>query len=92
MVKRPPPPYDVEVEINGKTHRGTYRVEGHIITVSYFGGGSKSTQLGAADRDLLARRLLRELVGEAPLRERHVLFTSSSSRQTVRAWRLASGS
>ena len=65
MVKRPPECHDVEVEIDGKRHRGSYSVDRGVIRVSYSDGGSKATQLGGIDPDRLAKRLLSELVREA---------------------------
>ena len=65
MMKKPPPQQEhVEVEIDGHRYTGTYWVERDVITVYYFGGGSKSTQLGRMDGRHLAEMMLGELVKE----------------------------
>jgi hypothetical protein len=51
----------VSVEIDGKTHAGSYTVSGKVITVSY-GGRTKTTQIGGTPQATIARQLLRELV------------------------------
>lgn len=55
-----------DVEKDGKTYAGKYRVEGGIITVTYDaeGGGDKSAQVGNAEPAQLAKRLLLEVVSE----------------------------
>ena len=57
---------NVEIEKDGKTHTGKYRVEGGIITVTYDaeGGGDKSTQVGNSEPHDLATLMLIELVTE----------------------------
>jgi hypothetical protein len=57
---------NVEVEKDGKTYAGKYRVDGGIITVAYHadGGGDKATQVGNSDPQHLAELLLIEIVTE----------------------------
>jgi len=57
---------NVEIEKDGETHAGKYRVEGGIITVTYDadGGGDKSSQVENSEPERLARLLLSELVAE----------------------------
>jgi len=56
----------VEIDKDGKTYAGKYRVEGGIITVTYDaeGGGDKSANVGGSDPARLARELLLEVVTE----------------------------
>ncbi len=56
----------VEIEKDGRTYSGKYRVEGGIITVTYDadGGGDKSTQVENSEPERLAKLLLSELVAE----------------------------
>ena len=54
---------DIQVEIDGKTYHGSYRVERGRITVSTL-EGQKGAELGRMPEMTLARRLLRELVAE----------------------------
>lgn len=60
--QRSPIRYDVETEVDGEVHRGSYEVSGGMLTVKSM-WGSKSTQPGARP-DVLARILLAELVRE----------------------------
>ena len=55
----------IEVGIYGKTHTGSYEIRGEMIEVSYR-GRTKKTQLGGyvGHPELLARSMIRELVGE----------------------------
>ena len=57
---------NVEIESDGKTYAGKYRVEGGIITVTHDadGGGDKSTQVENSEPERLAKLLLFELVAE----------------------------
>ena len=57
---------NVEVEKDGRTYAGKYRVEAGIITVTYDleGGADKSTQVGHSKPEELARLILLELVTE----------------------------
>lgn len=57
---------NVEIEKDGTTYVGKYRVEGGIITVTYDwqGGGDKSSRVGSSDADQLAKLLLLELITE----------------------------
>ena len=56
-------PYqDIEVEVDGQTHRAYYKVEGGRLTLFGVGGGSSSTQLGALSAEVLAREMLRDNV------------------------------
>ena len=56
----------VEIEKDGKSYAGKYRVEGGIITVTYDadGGGDKSAHVSNADPARLARAMLLEIVTE----------------------------
>ena len=56
----------VEIESDGKTYAGKYRVEGGIITVTYdgAGGGDKSANVGNSEPEALARAMLAEVVTE----------------------------
>ena len=56
----------VELEANGRTYAGKYRVEGGIITVTYDaeGGGNKAMHVGDAEPAELAKRMLLEVVSE----------------------------
>jgi hypothetical protein len=55
----------VEVERNGMIHRGQYRTDGAVVTVSY---GAQVKKLTMRRRDdeayIVARLLLREIVAE----------------------------
>jgi hypothetical protein len=53
----------VEVLRNGKIYIGQYVLEKRMITVAA-NGGNKSTQIGDSTPELLARRLLIELIDE----------------------------
>ena len=57
---------NVQIEKDGKTYTGKYRVEGGIMTVTYDadGGGDKSTRVEKSEPERLAKRLLFELVSE----------------------------
>ena len=57
---------NVEIEKDGKTYAGKYRVEGGIITVTYDaeGGGDKSAHVGGSEPGRLARQLLSDVVTE----------------------------
>lgn len=66
MPKRPTAPpvrHNIECEVDGQVHRGTYEVTGGVLTV-HGAGGSKSAQPGARP-DVMARIILGELVREA---------------------------
>lgn len=52
------------VEVDGRTVRGSYRVERGIITVSS-SAGSRSTEIGGSTAEQLARLLLLELAERA---------------------------
>jgi hypothetical protein len=56
----------IEIESDGKTYAGKYRVEGGIITVMYYGegAGDKSANVGNAEPEPLARAMLLEVVTE----------------------------
>lgn len=63
VAKKPPPHiYDVETEVDGQRHTGTYSIQSGVITVNLSGHGSKSTQIGASPAEHLAKLLLGELV------------------------------
>jgi hypothetical protein len=57
---------NVEIENDGKTYAGKYRVEGGIITVTHDadGGGDKSAEVGNSEPQGLAKLLLCDLVAE----------------------------
>jgi hypothetical protein len=57
---------DVQIEKDGKTYAGKYRVESGIITVTYDGegGGDKSTQVENSEPERLAKLLLLEVIDE----------------------------
>jgi len=55
-----PKRYPVTCEVDGKTYQGTYWVAGKIITVAT-GRGGKSTQVGSAQPEAVAKRLLQQL-------------------------------
>lgn len=61
MEQKPPPRHPISCEFEGQTHKGIYWVAGKIITVAT-GGGGKSTQVGTAEVEALARKLLLDLV------------------------------
>ena len=58
--------FQVEVEMDGQQHAGTYIVESGVVKVSYSNAGSKAIQaLGHSSPETIARMLLRELVMDA---------------------------
>ena len=59
--KRPQPPLPVSTTIGGQTYRGSYWVDGVMVTVSY--GGRERTTPIEGDAETTARMLLRELIG-----------------------------
>ncbi len=58
-----PQRYPISVKVDGKSYRGRFWVAGKILVVSTMKGG-KSKQLGAEQPEVLAKRLLQELVKE----------------------------
>ena len=62
---------NVQIERDGETHTGKYRVEGGIITVTYdaHGGGDKATHVGNSEPEQLAKLMLSEIVIEARNKE-----------------------
>lgn len=58
--KQAPVDHVIEIQLDGKTHKGRYHLERENIVVSYQ-GGSKLTAQGS-DNDLLAKNLLTEIV------------------------------
>jgi hypothetical protein len=56
-------PRDIEIQFDGRTYSGTWRVEGKLLHVSST-FGSKTTQLGNSRPETLAPILLRELAQE----------------------------
>jgi hypothetical protein len=52
--------HDIEILVDGKTHKGQYHLERDNIVVSYQ-GASKMTPTGS-DNDSLARGMLAEIV------------------------------
>jgi hypothetical protein len=61
------PPIDVAIEVDGKTHRGSYRVEGGMVYVSS-ADGQKATHLGRLPAQRVAEVLLSSLVVDAEQR------------------------
>jgi hypothetical protein len=61
MDTEPAPRQSLTVEVEGKTHKGTYWVAGKILTVST-GLGGKSKQVGTMEPEILATQLLLDLV------------------------------
>lgn len=60
---KPPRSYEVTIDRDGSTYRGSYTVQGRVVSVSS-AYGSKSTQVGGLDGATVARLLLAELVTE----------------------------
>jgi hypothetical protein len=60
-MKRERAPNTVSVTIDGQTHTGDWILERGLVRVSS-AYGLKSTQLGGSPGNLIAQRLLRELV------------------------------
>lgn len=58
----PPVRHDIECEVDGKVHRGTYYVEDGLVKVDG-GNGSRSTWAGGRPESM-AKRLLAEIVRE----------------------------
>lgn len=52
--------HDIEVQFDGKTHKGQYHLEHDNLVVSYLGASRVSKQ--ADDNDTLARTILKEIV------------------------------
>ena len=59
--------HDIEIQFDGKAHKGRYHVERDNIVVSYQGASKMIAQ--GADNDSIARTLLTEIV--AAKRGRH---------------------
>ena len=59
-------PYEISVEVNGKTYNGTYKVKKGVITVSSALSHS-STHLGGTPPEALAKILLREMAESGKL-------------------------
>lgn len=58
--KPPAVNHDIEVQFDGKTHKGQYHLEHDNIVVSYQ-GASKMIAKGT-DNDTLARKILTEII------------------------------
>ena len=58
--KPPPVNHNIEVQLDGKTHKGQYHLERDNVVVSYQGASKMSPQ--GADNDTLARTILTEIV------------------------------
>jgi len=56
----PPANHDIEVQFEGKTHKGAYHLEHNNIVVSYQ-GASKMLPRGGDD-DALARTILTDII------------------------------
>jgi hypothetical protein len=61
--KRPPTYYPVSVEKNGVTYEGTYTVQAGMVEV-FTTLGHKGTQQGNSPAEVIAQRLLSEIVGK----------------------------
>jgi len=58
---RPPPVnHNIEVQVDGKTHKGQYHLEHNNIVVSYQGASKMVTQ--GSDNDSVARTVLTEII------------------------------
>jgi hypothetical protein len=55
------PRHPIACEFDGKTYTGTYWIAGKILTVAT-GAGGTSKQVGTIEPEVLARRLLLDLV------------------------------
>ena len=55
--------HDIEIDRDGETHRGRYKVESHILTVAYRGreGSTQGSGIPSEDR-AMAHQLLSEMV------------------------------
>lgn len=58
--KQPPENHQIEIQFDGKTHKGQYHLEHDNLVVSYQ-GASKMVAKGA-DNEVLARNTLTEIV------------------------------
>jgi len=58
--KAPPVNHDIEVQVDGKTHKGQYHLEHDNIVVSY--QGASKMVANASDSDTLARSILTEII------------------------------
>jgi hypothetical protein len=58
--RQPPANHDIEVQFDGKTHKGQYHLEHDNVVVSYQ-GASKMIKQGD-DNDALARAILKDIV------------------------------
>ena len=59
--KPPPVNHQVEIQFEGKTHKGQYHLEHDNVVVSYQ-GASKMVPKKGDDNDTLARAILTEIV------------------------------
>lgn len=58
--KPAPADHEIEIQFDGKTHKGRYHLEHDNLVVSYQGASKMTTQ--GADNDTLARNILTEIV------------------------------
>lgn len=58
--KQPPVDHEIEVQFEGKTHKGRYHLEHDNIVVTYQAGSKMVTQ--GSDNDSLARAVLADIV------------------------------
>jgi hypothetical protein len=65
--KKPLQRFPVEMEIDGQSYRGKYAVDGLLLRVKH-GLVEKTTSLGSMPPEVLAKRLLREIVKGGPLK------------------------
>jgi len=56
--------FEVKIEIENKTYKGSATVAGKVLTVQSFKFGSKSASI-SSNNEVLARLLLNELVNES---------------------------
>jgi hypothetical protein len=59
--KQPPENHPIEIQFDGKTHKGAYHLEHDNLVVSYQ-GASKMVKVAGGDNDTAARNTLTEIV------------------------------
>jgi hypothetical protein len=58
--RQPPVNHDIEVQFEGKSHKGQYHLEHDNLVVSYQGASKMIAQ--GPDNDALARAILKDIV------------------------------
>jgi hypothetical protein len=66
--RQPTPSVEISVEAYGERHVGSHTIDRGLIRVFYAEAFTKTTQVGNAAPDMLARALLHELVSERSAR------------------------